>query len=420
MAPLSRRSALTALSCLVLAAGAHAQDTSTCRLAASVIVCPATGSPQSQLQAATFIAGSETTGATFGQAVSLEVATAPLGSSSGGFVFSFDPATRGLRRTSASFGPSFADRALTMGKGKFSGGFNFIPRSYDTFGDVDLERFEVFRFVGGELAVRSSEMTLETSTETLAAFAHVGVLDNLDVGVLVPYVRLTINGTSRIFTDAGGEVQRLLLRSSSEGIGDVALFAKYKLAHFGPPPSVGAGPNGALAVAGTFRLPTGSEEELRGLGVGRAQLSLVASGAFGRFSPHLNAGYEFWSSSIVVPQDFQGLTTLATNGQVNYAAGVEIEANDRLTIVADLVGRFLRGTGQVGYQPFEYRENNSNIQGATALVASPNGVQSLYAVPGIKWNFFADGLLNIHALISLSKEGLRDKFTPVIGIDWGF
>ena len=154
--------------------------------------------------------------------------------------------------------------------------------------------------------------------------------------------------------------------------------------------------------------------------MGRVQLSVVGSGAFGRFSPHAHAGYEFWSSSVVVPQDFQGLTTLATKDQVNYAAGVEIATSDRLTIVADLVGRYLRGTGQVGYQPFQYRENNSNIQGATALVASPNGVQSLYAVPGIKWNFFADGLLNIHALISLSKEGLRDKFTPVIGIDWGF
>ena len=420
MARLSHQPALTAFCCLVFAAAASAQNPSTCELAATVIVCPATGSPRAQLQDATLMAGSEATGATFGQAVSLEVATAPLGSSSGGFVFSYDRATRGLRRTSASFGPAFAERALTIGRGKFSGGFNVLHRSYDTFGDVDLQRFEVFRFVGGELAVRSSEIALETSTETLAVFGHVGVLDNLDVGVLVPYMKLTINGTSQIFTDSGGEVQRLLLNSSTSGFGDVALFTKFKFADFGPPPAVGAKPNGALAVGAAIRLPTGSEEELRGLGVGRAQVSLIGSAAFGRFSPHVNVGYEFWTSSVTVPQDFQGLTTLDAKDQVSYAAGVEIQASNRLTILGDVLGRYLRGTGQVGYQPFQYRENNSNVQGATALVAAPNGVKSLYAVPGIKWNFYADGLLNIHALVSLSKEGLRDRFTPVIGIDWGF
>ena len=261
MARSSYRAVLVAVLSVLSASLARAQTAPTCDLAASVLVCPAGGSPRQQLQTATFIAGSEATGATFGQAVGLEVATAPLGSSSGGFAFSYDRATRGLRRASASFGPGFAERALTIGRGNFSGGLNFLHRSYDTFGDVELDRFEVFRFVGGELAVRSSEMRLKADTETLAVFGHVGLLNNLDVGVLVPYVRLTLDGTSQIFTDAGGEVQRLLLNSRTQGFGDVALFSKFRFAQFGPEPAVGAEPNGALAVAATIRLPTGSEEE---------------------------------------------------------------------------------------------------------------------------------------------------------------
>ncbi|MEO7134641.1 MAG: transporter [Vicinamibacterales bacterium] len=415
-------SAVLAAGCCVLHfTVVSAQGNLTCDLAASVLVCPAAGSPRSQLETATLIAGSEATGATFAQAVSLEVATAPLGSSSGGFVYTFDRATRGQRRTSASFGPAFAERALTIGQGNFSGGFNVLKRSYDTFGDVDLDKFEVFRFIGGgELAARSSQIQLRTDTETTAIFGHVGVLNNLDVGVMVPYIHLTLDGVSQLFTDSGGEVQRVLLRSSTQGFGDLGIFTKFKFAQFGAPPGADAGPNAALALAATFRLPTGSKEELRGLGVGRALLSLVASGAAGRFSPHVNVGYEFWTDSVVVPQDFQGLTTLASKDQVQYAGGVEVEVTRRLTLVGDVLGRFLRGTGQVGYQPFEYRQNPLNIQGANALVAAPNGVHSIYAVPGVKWNFYADALLNFHALVSLTREGLRDRITPVIGIDWGF
>ena len=143
--------------------------------------------PFAELQTATFIAGSEPTGLTLAQAVALEVATAPLGSSSGGFIYSFDPATRGHRRTSSTFGPAFAERALTIGKGKISGGLNFLHRSYDEFGGLDLSQFDVFSFQGGRtLAVRSAEMELDIETDTTAVFGHFGLLDNLDVGILVP------------------------------------------------------------------------------------------------------------------------------------------------------------------------------------------------------------------------------------------
>ena len=238
-----------------------------------------------------------------------------------------------------------------------------MHRSYDTFGDVELQRFEVFRFVGGELAVRSSEIALEASTETLAVFGHVGVLDNLDVGVLVPYIRLTLNGTSQIFTDAAGEVQRVLLSSSTSGFGDVALFTKYKFAQFGPPPAVGAGPNGALAVAGTFRLPTGSEEELRGLGVGRAQVAFIGSAAFGRFSPHVNVGYAIRSDTDV--------------SQFQWIAGADLLTTRWLTLVADFLGYY-------------DHINDNVVQSAIGFKANPIG--GLVASVGFQFPVNRDGL----------------------------
>src|SRR5262245_36234700 len=61
----------------------------------------------------------------------LEIGTAPLGSSSGGFVFKLDPATGLLVRTVSTFGPSFTDRAITSGEGQVSVGVNFRSTTYD-------------------------------------------------------------------------------------------------------------------------------------------------------------------------------------------------------------------------------------------------------------------------------------------------
>jgi len=208
--------------------------------------------------------------------------------------------------------------------------------------------------------------------------------------------------------------------ASSSGLGDIAIFSKFRFKQFGPEPTAGGKPSGALAAAATIRLPTGDEDGLRGLGVGRSLFSVIGSASFGRFSPHGNVGYEFWTSRVTVPRDFQGLTSLAANAQIEYTAGVEIEATRSLTILGDVLGRYLRGTGQVDYQPYQYRPNQSQVQGADALVAVPNGVSSVILAPGVKWNFFQNALITVNALIPVNKNGLRDRFTPVIGIDWGF
>ena len=233
-------------------------------------------------------------------------------------------------------------------------------------------------------------------------------------------MKVSLSGTSRILNDPQDHMQRVLVGSSTSGFGDVALFTKYRFKSFGPPPAAGADPNGALAAAATIRLPTGDEEELRGLGIGRALFSLIGSGSFGRFSPHANVGYEVWTKSFTVPRDFQGLATLTAKDQVQYAAGAEFEVTRDFTIIADVLGRYLRGTGQVDYQPFQYRPNPPEIQGADALVADPNGIHSAFIIPGFKWNFFRTGLLTANFIVPVTKKGLRDRFTPVIGIDWGF
>src|ERR1044071_9924765 len=70
--------------------------------------------------------------------VGLEVSTAPIGSSAGGFTFTFDPVTRSFSRAAPSFGPMFGERAITAGVGRASVGVNYIHTTYDTPDGVNV------------------------------------------------------------------------------------------------------------------------------------------------------------------------------------------------------------------------------------------------------------------------------------------
>ena len=52
-----------------------------------------------------------------------QFSTFPLGSSTGGMTYVFDDTVGTFRRGTNSFGPSFAERALTIGRRKLSAGF---------------------------------------------------------------------------------------------------------------------------------------------------------------------------------------------------------------------------------------------------------------------------------------------------------
>lgn len=410
---------------LIVAAGAERagaqSDPASCApfvLTGTVLECTASGSPRGQLGTGTFIAGSTAVGETLALALGVEVATAPVGSSSGGFTYTFNAERREWTRTARTFGPAFSERALTIGRKKLSAGFNYLPRRYDRVDGIALDQIVPFQFRGGSLAVSASTLQLKVSTDTVAAFAHYGVLDTLDVGVLVPYVHIAVEGTSRIFGQADEELQRVNLDASASGVGDVAIFGKYRFWRTATNANA-PGRDAGLAVALTARLPTGDENKLLGLGTGRLLVSLVGSAATGRFSPHVNVGYEFWGSSVATPQDFQGSTLLSVKDQVQYSAGLEYEQNARLTLVLDVLGRYQRGGGQVGYQEFRFPANRANVPGAEALVAIPGGYNAVLIAPGAKWNFYRAALLTVNVLISATDGGLTDRVTPVIGLDLG-
>jgi hypothetical protein len=409
---------------LLLSAGgvAHAQgsgrDCAPYTLNGTVLECQASGSPLSQLRAATYIAGSEATGEALAKAMALEVGTAPFGSSSGGFTFTFEPSIGTFSRRAATFGPAFAERALTNGKGTFSGGFNFLHRAYDRMDSLELSGFDVFRFQGGTVPVAKTRVELEAGTDTLAGFATYGLLNNLDVGVLVPYVRISVTGASRLYGTSEDELKRVVIDAAAAGFGDIAIFAKYRFWNRKLESASSEELRGGLAAEVVVQVPSGSADDLIGLDVTRTAISLVASTTAGRLSPHVNVGYEIWSNGIAIPKDFQELSTVTAKDQVRYSGGLEYDVHPKVSLMLDLLGRYQRGAGRVGYQPYVFSSNIGHVDGADALVAVPSGFQTLLLAPGAKWNMFKTALLTMNLLVALTDNGLRTRVTPVIGVDW--
>jgi hypothetical protein len=84
-----------------------------------------------------------TTVFTLNSLVAAQVASFPLASSAGGFSWSFDSALGTLTRVSDSFGPVFAERALTVGRGRMNFAFAYQRTTFDALQGRELEDGEI-------------------------------------------------------------------------------------------------------------------------------------------------------------------------------------------------------------------------------------------------------------------------------------
>ena len=81
--------------------------------------------------------------AAFGDRLRSQFAVVPLGSSTGGFTYSFDESSGIYTRNTDSFGPAFAERAATVGRRKLSIGFTYQHTGFDSFAGQSLREGEI-------------------------------------------------------------------------------------------------------------------------------------------------------------------------------------------------------------------------------------------------------------------------------------
>lgn len=386
--------------------------------------------------------------------IAYQLASFPLGSSSGGFTFTLDPSLGVLNRSAESFGPLFAERPVTAGKGKFTLGSSYLHSTWDTFegndlgtGDVVLTLTHADTDSSGDTLtpifegdVIDVKVNLALTTDTFVVFANYGLTDRFDVGLAVPLVKVKMDAvmhttivnvatqnTVTLFhqfdpNKPTGCVGNHITNNNQEndlcesgdatGIGDIVVRGKLGLAQ---------GDSMAVAAGVDARLPTGREEDLLGTGTYQIKPYLIAGFLpKGKFSPHANLGYTFTGTSDLfgeLPDEF------------DWTVGFDAAPSSRFTIMADVIGRTLIDAQRLRVRDKEFYYRNvgdPNPPFRKTLVrpeffAQTENMNLVLGSAGFKFNPTGRLLISFNALFPLTKDnGLQDNFTPVFSIDYNF
>lgn len=369
--------------------------------------------------------------------IATQISTFPIGSSSGGFTYTFDENLGVYNRTTQSFGPLFAERPFTLGKGKFSFAVNYQHGTWDSFESQDLRDGDIQLYLVHEDTNRNAsnlnlwfegdiiraDLSVDLTTDTTVLTASYGVSETLDLGLAVPIQRVDLDARidtsiERLSTsvdpfvvhqfDDGGSERTYSESGSASGLGDVVVRGKWNFHRAS---------NAAFALGADLRLPTGNEDDLLGSGATQVKPYVVFGGGPGRFSPRASFGYTFSSGG----SDYTG----DLPDELNYTAGFDFAPHPRVTLAADFLGRTLLDAERLVIEDatFQYAlRTDPTVRTTTRPTpGSATSNMGLYlASVGLKFNPVGRLLFVANVLISLGDNGLQDTVTPVFGLDYTF
>ena len=326
----------------------------------------------------------------------VDLATLPIGSSAGGFVYRFNPALATVERVSDNFGPILLNRTLTSGEGQLSVGVNYRYAQFDSLDGRPLDDGTLVttanRFTDEPAPFDVETVTLDINAHTTTFFASYGVTDRLDVEAAVPVVRLNLEG-ERVNVYRGDVFLQARASATVTGLADVLLRAKY---------AAWQGRDVGLGVHVDLRLPTGDEANLLGAGATTFRVRGVASAERGRVGTHMEIG---------------GVLGGAAE-ELQFGGAVVLAATPRISVVGELIGRRLDTSMRIR----ETIAAHPEIAGVetTRLLPQGNATTTAMALAGVKWNVGRTWLLNASVLFPLTDAGLTARATPSISLDYTF
>ncbi len=363
----------------------------------------------------------------FGVALTSQLAAVPLPSPASGFTYEFDADLGVFQRSSQSFGPILAERAETIGGGRFSFGFTFQNFSFDTIEGLDLDNVPaVFEhdsafLGGGRIDVVTTNNSIQARVNQFTTFISYGLTDRLDLSLAIPIVstdltvissatvqRLGTAGNDKVhfFRQQGDEIgnQRIYTAfGSASGLGDLTLRLKGRF-----------GSSAALAV--DIRIPTGDEKNLLGVGAPGIRPFLILSRSSRAFSPHLNVGYLWNGSSVLAGNPATGESADLPD-QATYVIGADFGVSERFTFVIDILGNYLIDAPRLVKSTFLARDGSTTYPTVSFEKQSYN---LLSGSVGFKLNVVESLLIDVNLLFNLDNNGLRDKITPLVGFEYAF
>jgi hypothetical protein len=366
----------------------------------------------------------------FNIALASQLAAIPLPTPASGFTYTFDSALGVFQRSTQSFGPILTERAETIGKGKVTFGVSYQHFGFDSLEGLSLGSVPaVFthddaQLGGGRSDLVTTTNSIDASVDQTVAFLSYGLGSRLDLSVAVPFVNADLAARSEAqvqrvgtatspathFYDDGsgtfGTRSTYASSGSASGIGDIVVRLKGTPVH---------NDSIALALGIDGRFPTGDEEDLLGLGAFGLKPFAVLSFSQGRVAPHLNVAY-LWNGKSVLAGDVATGTKEDLPDQVQYALGVDIGVSKRLTLAFDFLGTYVIDSPRLVRETFTAANGQSFPQ-----IGFVNESYNLAnGAAGLKFNPVGRLLVDFNVLFKLDSAGLRDKVTPLFGIEYAF
>lgn len=356
-------------------------------------------------------------------AIGTSVTNVPLAAASGGTTFAFVGGTPVA--TSTSSGPIFAERAPTLGRGRWFVAGNVTGVDFKSIRGMPLSDLNltfthqnVADSALGNPAFENDLLQVNTAVSvnllvTSLVMAY-GLFDHVDLAVDVPFVRSSINGRSiativpsgtgvdslaHFFGTSGDKQLSTTTQSSGSaaGIGDVVGRIKVNVLrndHLG------------LALLAGARFPTGNADQFLGVG-GTDILGMgILSGRVAAFSPHLNLGYAHRGAQ------YENDAVLATVGFDNLIG-------TRATLAIDLISNWQVGTSKLVLPaPVTF---TAPVRRTVRLTDIPDERDNLMdAAIGTK--LAATNRLNVvlSSLLPVNRRGVRADAVWTLGLEYNF
>lgn len=338
-------------------------------------------------------AAAEATGATISRALLTNLATLPVTSTSGAFLYRLNPAIGTVERSTQSFGPLFIQRALTVGSGTAGIGLTFQHLRFTSLDGRNLRNGSLVttanQFEDETDPFDVDRLTLQIDADIATLYASAGIGDRVEVGAAAPVVWLRVDG-SRVNTYRGNTFTQASASARAVGLADVLVRAKVKAYD----------EDGlSLAAAVDARLPTGREADLLGTGKTSIRVSAIGSLEGSQVSAHANAGFSVG-----------GLAN-----ELQYGLALSGAATPRLTVNAEMLGRWIDTPGDIR----TVSASHPTLAGVRTLRLAPGTAQlhTLTFAPGVRWNLGETWVLTANVGVPLMKGGLRAALLPFVGLD---
>ncbi len=333
---------------------------------------------------------------TITRALVINLASVPIASSSSGFLYRLNPQLGTVERVTDSFGNFFIERALTPGHGRATFGISASSSSFERLDGQSLDDGTLLtianRFRDEPEPFDTESLTLRVTSSTMTLYGSVGVTDRFEIGGVVPFVRLSLEG-QRVNVYRGESLLQASGSATASGIADIAVRAKY---------TVVSGRQGGAAIAAELRLPTGNADNL--LGAGTRAFRILAIGAAEHGAVTLSGNAAFVQGGV--------------SDELNFGGAAAIAVHHRLSITGEVLARHLSELRpiQLSSQP---HPNFAGVE-TVRLIGGDPGRMVAGAVAGIKWNPGSTVVIGAHLRWSLTNTGLTAPITPSVALEYGF